>query len=456
MNLYFQYNYIPAPHSIYKEIKKIKPGQAICFDFKNDIGSPKEFYQWSAENVANESKKNIIEDKFAGERLIEKTLEKTVQSRLISDVPIGCFLSGGIDSSLVAALIQKNSTKPLKTFSIGFEFNKFNEAKYANKISKYLNTEHFETYVTAKDCLNIIPRISDIYGEPFADSSQIPTILLSQIAKKEVTVSLTGDAGDELFGGYNRYFWASRLRKVLNFSPKYFTKSVLKSFLLFNKKIYNFDNLFKINNLSSKIQKVLNVANYKSNMGFYSELLTQSDPQNFLSKEFLLTHNLCLAKEYDKFSFEENMMINDTKYYLPGDILTKVDRAAMYSSLETRVPFLGNDIFKAAWQIRNDQKFYRNEGKIILKNILAKYIPKKLFDRPKMGFGIPIQSWITGSLNNWIEDLLEPKKIKQQGFFDTTYIENVWKNQKNGLDDNSYHLWTIIIFQDWLQKNKIC
>ena len=456
LNLYLRYNYIPAPYSIYKEIKKVEPGQIISFDFYNTLSSFNSNYYWSTELNANKSKDSKPLKQSEIENLIEEELVKSVNARLISDVPVGCFLSGGVDSSLITALMQKNLNKPIKTFSIGFEFNEYDEAKYAKKISKYLQTDHYETYVSAKECLEIVPKVSAIYGEPFADSSQIPTVILCQKAKEKVTVCLTGDAGDELFGGYNRYFLAKKLKFYMKLFPKNFSRKILKTLLFLNKNIFDLDRVFRVKNINNKINKILKILNFDSDLNFYSELIEQTDPTNFLCKDYKLENSLSVVKEYKNFNFEEMMMINDTKSYLPGDILTKVDRASMFSSLETRIPFLNKNVFETAWKLENNNRFRGNEGKIILKKILSKYIPNKLFDRPKMGFGIPINKWLNNELRDWSENLLDTNKIKQQGFFDPNYIEMVWKKQKNSLEDNSYHLWTLLMFQDWLEKNKIC
>lgn len=455
LNLYLKYNYIPAPYSIYKQIKKIEPGELISFENNNKIESFRSHYYWTAESIAEKSKNNKISDKIESQNLIEKELMKSVKSRLISDVPVGCFLSGGVDSSLIAALMQKNSIKQIKTFSIGFEFDEFNEAQHAKNISNFLNTDHYETYVSVKECLDIVPKISEIYGEPFADSSQIPTVLLSQKVKEQVTVCLSGDAGDELFGGYNRYFLAKKLISYVDSIPKGMSKKILRFLLFINQNIFNLDNILKVKNTNNKLNKILKTLNFNSDLDFYNQLMKESNPSLFLNKEYQLKNNLSIVRDFDNFSFEEKMMLNDTKFYLPGDILTKVDRASMFSSLETRIPFLNKAVFEAAWKLENNEKFNRKEGKIILKKILSKHIPKKLFDRPKMGFGIPISKWLNTGLKEWSENLLETNKIKKQGFFDPNYLEIVWKKQKNGLEDNSYHLWNILMFQDWLEKNKV-
>lgn len=467
--LLLRHNYIPAPHSIFVGIKKMVPGHFIEIPISSirngDLAShpPRPFWNiWEKElNCLSNQFCEMQEDEVIGE--LEKLIKQSVSQQMISDVPLGAFLSGGIDSSLVVAIMQSLSSRPVKTFTIGFNDKAFNEAVYAKEIASFLGTEHTEQYVNPKDALDIVPEIHGIFSEPFADSSQIPTILVSRLAKKHVTVSLSGDAGDELFGGYSRYTRIERLFKLVSLLGLSHDSifSNLGKFALNGvfKICENFPLSFLGNHNSKKIKRKLE--NYARVLGvkdfedFYRILvshwkkptdviLNSKEPPTIFSKEELRL----IKKPFEK------MMLIDKLSYLPDDILVKVDRAAMSVGLESRVPFLDWRIVEFSARIPTNLKRKNNQGKYPLRKILAKYVPERLFNRPKMGFGVPLNAWMVGPLKDWVTDLLSKDRIIKQGFFEPIHILTRLDETLNGKVDWSPYLWDVIAFQSWQEHWK--
>ena len=474
LNLFLRFAYVPSPRSIYNDIYKLEPGSILKINSKNLASINKEIKNleyknfniqkwWDAKDVYNNASKSMYTDKNLALMDLEKSLSRSINSQLISDVPIGAFLSGGIDSSLIISLLKKKIGKQVSTFTIGFNENLFDESKYAKKIAKYLETDHNELILSAKESLNIIPYLDYVYDEPFADSSQIPTILISQFAKKKITVALTGDGGDELFGGYNRYIFIEKFWDYISLAPFSIRKLIAKSlgilsvdFLNNFNFIYNFltknDISFlgdKVNKFSHKMQSVKNLNDlYLSTISTYqtpSQLVLKS---NDFSKDIFL-HSEDLKNE----DFKSMMMFIDTQTYLTDDILCKVDRASMSASLETRVPFLDKDLVELAWKIPTKMKVNQKEGKLILKEILNKYLPRELTQRPKMGFGIPLANWLRNELRDWAEDLIDEKKIINDGYFNADIIKKLWKEHQSKKRDWQNILWPILMFQLWKKKN---
>ena len=374
-----------------------------------------------------------------------------------ADVPLGAFLSGGVDSSTIVALMQKQSSKKIKTFSIGFEDNRFNEAEHAKSVANYLGTDHNEMYLTSKDALNVLPLLPDIFDEPFADSSQIPMYLVSKIAKSKVTVCLSGDGGDELFGGYNRYLISLKLWNKISRIPRpargvlsYLIKTIKPelwdkvSSLLYNN---------RYSNLGFKLHKGADSLKSKNIDDLYFSLIsTIKNPSEWLidSKEYLSPNY-----NFDsKISGIERMMIKDLTGYLPTDILTKVDRATMSTSLEARTPFLDKEIVKFALSLPLEYKIRSGVGKSVLRDVLYKYVPRKLIERPKMGFGVPLAEWMRGELRAWCENLLNENKLKQDGYFDYKIIRKKWNEHLTGKIDREHQLWNVLVFQAWLENNR--
>lgn len=463
LNSYLRYNYIPTPNSIYKNIYKLEPGSVLEISaYDKKIVS---YYYW---NPVEEVRKATL-NKFTGsveEALsnLDLILRDTIKNQMISDVPLGAFLSGGIDSSTIVAVMQAISTQPIKTFSIGFYEDAYNEANYAKDVANYLGTNHTELYVTPEEARSVIPNLPNLYDEPFADSSQIPTFLVASLTKEKVTVSLSGDGGDELFGGYNRYFWTEKLWDNIKWMPnglKGLTSQTLTSFSpqtwdsIFSLVNPMIPNKFKQRLPGDKIHKLAEILNAHTPEEVYRKLVsTWRNPTEVVKDSFEIPSNSFKEKEVKLSSFIEKMMFTDVVTYLPDDILVKVDRACMGVSLESRVPFLDHRIVEFAWRLPLEMKIKNNEGKWLLRQLLYKYVPRELIERPKMGFGVPIDSWLRGPLREWAESMLDKEKIVKEGFFYPEPIRKKWKEHLSGKRNWQYHLWSILMFQSWLDSNK--
>ena len=462
--LYLRHCYIPAPFSIYKGIYKLMPGTYIQIPIGR---SPDELHSvtpkayWSLAEVAEKG----IAHQFTGSdadaiAVLDEQLRQVIGLQMIADVPLGAFLSGGVDSSTVVALMQAQSSRPIKTFSIGFDEAGYNEAENAKVVAQHLGTDHTEHYVSSAEAMQVIPRLGSMYDEPFADSSQIPTFLVSQMARKHVAVSLSGDAGDELFCGYNRYALTDIWRKIsrVPFGVRRATGRLIKSvapstwegiFQRAGKFIALPSNMGeKIEKLSSRLVSVDSVQSL-----YYSLVSEIANPDQVVigARE----PDTWLTKTGLKTQFPDaklQMMFMDCMTYLPDDILVKVDRAAMFNSLETRVPFLDNRIIELAWSLPLSMKIRNGQTKWILRQVLYKYVPEELIERPKMGFGIPIGDWMRGPLREWVEVLLDESRLQQEGFFDVQFIRLRWHEHLSGKRNWQYFLWAVLMFQVWLES----
>jgi asparagine synthase (glutamine-hydrolysing) len=430
LELYVRNGYVPSTKSIFKGVNKLHPGCYLTISINDSITDIIKINKyWDFLNVVKAGHDNPFKGN-ANEVLLEleNLLIKSVSQQMLSDVPLGAFLSGGTDSSLIVSLMQSISIKPIKTFTIGFEEKIYNEAHYAKNIANHLQTDHTELYVSSKETLEMIPKMSSIYDEPFADASQIPTFLVSKLAKKSVSVSLSGDAGDELFGGYDRYDKTIKAWNILNRVP-YPARNIISKF--YPNKSY-VDGL-----LSHNIDEFYNYMN--SQWKGVNDLVINTEnhqiESNLIFSEFEIP--------------KERLMINDTLKYLPDDILVKVDRAAMANSLETRVPLLNHKIVEFAWSLPLNVRCKDNITKWPLKQILHKYIPEGLLDRPKMGFGVPIGIWLRGPLTEWAENLLSVERLSKDGFFNVIEVRKAWNQHLSGKYDRHYWLWTILMFQTW-------
>jgi asparagine synthase (glutamine-hydrolysing) len=465
--LFLRHNYIPAPYSIYQGIYKLLPGTILTLDSTEIKSTPIPVPYWSAKSVAelgvarpfSGSKEEAIEQ-------LDRLLRDTICHQMIADVPLGAFLSGGIDSSTVVALMQAQSTRPVKTFSIGFYEDAYNEAQYAKEVAQHLGTDHTELYITSQEAIAIIPKLPILYDEPFADSSQIPTFLVSQLAKQHVTVSLSGDGGDELFAGYNRYFLGRRLWQQIGWMP-YSWRSAIASVLTsldtqtWNKSLANLKPLLpkplKQRNLGDTLHKLAEVLGVKSSQAIYLRLLSHwKDPGSLVlgaSEPTTALNDPQLWAELPEFT--QRMMYLDTVTYLPNDILAKVDRATMGVALEARVPFLDHRVVEFAWTVPLSLKIRQGQGKWLLRQVLYKYVPPSLIERPKMGFGVPIDDWLRGSLREWAEDLLSEQRLRQEGFFNPEPIRQKWKEHLAGVHNWQYYLWDVLMFQAWLANDEL-
>ena len=453
INFFIRKSYFPEWGSVFKEVKKVTPGTVQNFKFNQGlIVSSKVTSYWDFEKEVDESISNIQSDYLESKNYLNNLLEEKVKERMISDVPLGAFLSGGYDSSLIVALMQKNQTKKIKTFSIGFDSPDYDEAVFSKKVADHLGTEHTELYINDRDLLETIYKIPQIYSEPFADPSQIPTILLSQLTKSKVTVSLSGDGGDEIFGGYSRYFLGQRIVNSLGkipFTLRHFIK-VLN--ILDNSLTKNFFFFFlknRLTGLQGKYDKLINIFDFQDEKDLYARLSTFqnsfliNDSNEKLYKESIWSKNITYA---------EKAMMQDTIDYLPGDILRKVDLASMSVSLETRIPFLDHEIISYAWTLPFDFKYRKGSGKFILKDIAHDYISSDLLDRPKKGFDIPLNSYLRNELREYSTSMIDKSKKNLEELFNFEEIDKVYNSHLVGDADYSNLLWNTITFFAWYEE----
>lgn len=461
LSLQLRHNYIPAPYSIYQGISKLLPGSLLTVSPQQR--EPKIWAYWSGAQVAVagvQTPETSNPDQAVDN--LEALLKDAIGQQMVADVPLGAFLSGGVDSSTVVALMQAQSSRPVKTFSIGFHEDGYNEAEHAKAVARHLGTDHTELYVTSEQAMAVIPDLPAMYDEPFSDSSQIPTFLVSQLARQHVTVSLSGDAGDELFCGYNRYqvtagLWhklaavPSPLRKLAasgltSISPRSWSKlgASVENFL---------PSSARYANVGDKIHKGAGVLASGSVDELYLGLVSHwSDPASIVingaEPPTLLSANVPDLHGLDA---AQRMMALDLLTYLPDDIMAKVDRAAMRVSLETRVPFLDHRVVEYAWRLPQSLKLRDNKTKWILRQVLYRHVPEALIERPKMGFGIPLGDWLRGALREWAESLLDESRLRREGFFKPELIRKKWSEHLSGQRDWQYQLWDVLMFQSWLE-----
>ena len=441
---FFRLGYIPSNQSIFKNTSQVLPGHYLIFSNKGKI-EQKCYWNLKKKVEFKRNKNNFNEDL---NRQAEILLNNSVKEHMVSDVPIGCFLSGGIDSSLISALMQKNSLRKIKTFNIGFEDKFLDESMYARKIAEHLGTEHNSVIFNNQNIINLIPKLNDVYDEPFADSSQLPTILLSLTTREQVKVALSGDGGDELFGGYNRYIWAKKINLFYNFP--FFIRNFIGKFLKFISPVqwnYILSKLPLLRNypfIGDKVYKLSDVIQFRDFSNVYSYLISQWQKKDIpLNKKIQLNETFIL-NEKSFLDLTEQMQLMDINNYLPGDILTKVDRASMSCGLEVRVPYLEKNLVEFMWSVNSKEK----NSKKILKSILYKYVPKNLMERPKMGFSVPLEKWLKSSLKDWANDLLQKKELENNNINSRVIIKK-WKEHLSGKRNWQYQLWPILIYQSW-------
>ncbi len=465
LTLLLRHNYIPAPHSIYKGIYKLPPATSVCIELSSkQVGHlPEPLHYWSLSRCFERVENTSITREYAADQL-DDLLREVIGEQMISDVPLGAFLSGGVDSSAIVAIMQQISSSPVRTFSIGFNEKKFNEAEYAKAVAKHLSTEHTELYVTAKDSLNIIPRLPVLYDEPFADSSQIPTYLVAEMTKRDVTVALSGDGGDELFCGYSRYFktaaaWSNNNSKNTGLANKLVAMATQ----------YGPGILSKFIKLSISSQRHLSVDEIAEKILRRQLLLSTNEFNEFYRQTisyWTAPEQLVLGAKEPVYSMREmppleigsglykQMMWQDLNCYLPDDILVKVDRAAMACSLETRIPLLDRRIVEFALGLPIDLNISGKQGKQVLRNVLYRYVPRQLIEREKAGFAVPVGQWLRGELKEWAESLLEPSKLSAEGFWNVNQVRRKWDDHIAGRGDHEFHLWGVLMFQAWNENQK--
>lgn len=465
--LLVRHSYIPEPYSIYQGIYKLPPGAMLRVDEDGaavpaSVESLSRRVQryWSMADVAARARSDLPDPEAIEE--LDHLLRDAIALRMEADVPLGAFLSGGVDSSTVVALMQAQSTRPVQTFSIGFHEQGHDEAKYAREVARHLGTDHHELYVSAQDALDVIPDLPTMFDEPFSDSSQIPTFLVSKLARGRVTVSLSGDGGDELFGGYSRYLWAAKIERWVRPIPRALRGSAahsLRSHPGFYEALVQSANRcaprrFRLRNPRTKIGLLSRMLETSRDERYRLQISHWFDPASVV----LQGHEpLTALSDFSRWPQVpdpmERMMYCDLVGYLPGDILVKVDRASMAVSLEARVPLLDHRLVEHAWTIPMRQKLRDGKGKWLLRQVLYRYVPRALIDRPKQGFGVPIDEWLRGPLRDWAESLLDERRLREEGYFEPAPIRRMWTDHVNGRAREHYRLWDVLMFQAWLSEN---
>ncbi len=453
--LLMRYGYVVAPHSIYCGIAKLTPGTVATLPL-GTIGAPSLAAYWSSfEMVADARRRplNIGEDEAVAQ--FETLFREAVGLRMEADVPLGAFLSGGFDSTAVVAMMQSQASRPVRTFTIGFSEAEYDEAPFAKAIAAHLGTEHTELYVTPQEAINVIPKLPALFDEPFADSSQIPTYLVAEMARRHVTVALSGDAGDELFGGYNRYFLSDRLLPLITSAPHAIRRTMAATIDAVGSRridaIYKFMTLGRGHRLvGDRALKFAALLGARTRIDGYRELISAwQDAEALVLGADEPKTALDDARVPDGLNFIEQMMFLDLVTYLPGDILTKVDRATMGVSLEGRMPFLDPKVAEFAWRLPFEAKVHGGVGKRILKKLVYRHVPKSIMDRPKSGFGVPIEDWLRGPLRDWAESLLSTDAIKASGYFNPALVERHWRQHVSGERNWHARLWPVLVFQAW-------
>jgi asparagine synthase (glutamine-hydrolysing) len=454
---FLRYNYVPAPLCIWQGISKLPPAHFVEIDGCGTLARAPQAY-WDFATISRAAARAPLPDTPSLVDDLESLLKDAISRRMVADVPLGAFLSGGIDSSTIVALMQAQSSQPIRTFTIGFHEREYDEAAQAKAVAAHLGTDHTELYVSPADALAVIPRLPKIWDEPFSDSSQIPTYLLSELTRRHVTVSLSGDAGDELFGGYNRYFLGMRIWNTMRMMP-YGVRRLIASSISApsaGRVAAYVAGLFpriQSLHLADRMPKVGQVLSERSPESFYRRLVSHfTEPEQVVLGGF--EENGMFGAEAPSFpDFRQSMMYVDTLTYLPDDILVKVDRASMAVGLEGRIPFLDHRVVEFAWRLPMSAKIRNGKGKHILREVLHRYVPREMVDRPKMGFGVPIDTWLLGPLRGWCEALLDERRLRDEGYFDVKIVRRLWEEYISGKRRWHYYLWDVLMFQAWLEAD---
>lgn len=463
LSLFLRYGYVPLPHSIWKGVAKLLPGSLVTLGPDAPVGVlPAPTFYWRARDVANTTIRRDLDQETAASEL-DRLLRETIAGQMVADVPLGAFLSGGVDSSMVVALMQAQSARPVKTFTIGFSESDYNEAEYAKAVASHLGTSHTELYVTSDDATGLIPSLPDIYDEPFGDVSQIPTHLVAALAQPHVSVCLSGDGGDELFGGYTRYCLGRSLWCGLRWFPSVLRRLAAQG--ITGVSPARWDDLgrllprrFQMPMIGDRAHKLAGLIEAATEDDVYRLLVSHErnpesiivpDSEDGLGSTLWADHEM---RELRRADFSERMMFNDLVGYLTDDILCKVDRAAMAASLETRMPFLDHRLAEFAWQLPLDMKIRDGQGKWLLRHVLYRYVPKTLIERPKQGFGVPIGIWLRGPLRDWAENLLDESRLRRERYFHPKPIREKWEEHLAGRRNWQHWLWNVLMFQAWQEK----
>jgi asparagine synthase (glutamine-hydrolysing) len=452
---YLRHAYVAQPQTIYREARKLPPGHVLTLR-EGLAAEPKCFWDLRGIAVAGQRRNDPAPDAEEAIERLDALLRDSVKLRMIADVPLGAFLSGGIDSSTVVALMQAQSTRPVKTFSIGFHESGYDEAQCAKKVAAHLGTDHTEFYVEPRHALEVIPNLPEWFDEPFADSSQIPTYLVSELTRKHVTVALSGDGGDELFAGYNRYLWAERLSRAVGLVPRPLRGASASALRALAPETWS--RLFQFVPSSwrpalpgDKLHKIATLLDNPAPDAIYRRLVSQWERPGEVAAAGQEPHGPLwddtIAQDFS--AFIPRMQFLDMVTYLPDDILTKVDRATMAVGLEGRVPLLDHRVVAYSWSLPLGFKIRRGNSKWLLRRVLDRYVPRPLIDRPKMGFGVPIDAWLRGPLRDWAEQLLAPARLKSDGFVRVEPVRRAWREHLEGTRNWQYPLWTVLMLQAW-------
>ena len=460
-----RFGYIPSPRSIYRGIRKLEPGGLLSVHVTQAgnfrCGPPRKYWSLNQSAEHRSESDDAIADEASAVEQLHTLLRDSVKRQMISDVPLGAFLSGGIDSSTIVSLMQAQSSRPVRTFTIGFQEQGFNEAPYAKAVAAHLGTDHTEFYVTPREAAAVIPRLPEVYDEPFADSSQIPTILVSRLTRRHVTVSLSGDGGDELFAGYPRYqlgeaLWA-RIRRLPRWSrwaaSMWITGLSAQSW----DRILHYVLRGRLRSVVTghRLHRVVELLKARGFGEMYAHLVSQWQHAETIVLGATTGTGFWGAdlQDPDEHSFLNQMRLFDIKRYLPDDLLVKVDRASMSVGLESRAPMLDHRLVEFAWRLPRNLLVRDGKSKWILRRVLDRYVPTELVDRPKAGFGMPVAQWLRGELRNWAEYLLDERNLRAQGFLDPTPVRRMWKEHLSGTHDRQAYLWNVLMFQGWFESS---
>jgi asparagine synthase (glutamine-hydrolysing) len=452
---YLRHAYIAQPRTIYREAEKLAPGHILTLR-GGSTPSPKCFWDLRGIAVAGQRRNDPVPDPREAADRLDALLRDSVKLRMIADVPLGAFLSGGIDSSTVVALMQAQSTRAVKTFSIGFHESGYDEAQCAKQVAAHLGTDHTEFYVEPRHALDVIPHLADWFDEPFADPSQIPTYLVSELTRKHVTVALSGDGGDELFAGYNRYVWAERLARAVNLVPRPLRGASAAALRALAPQTWN--RLFGFVPAAwrpalpgDKLHKITTLLDNPQPDAIYRRLVSQWERPEEVAAAGREPRgpmwDPTIARDFH--DLVPRMQFLDMITYLPDDILTKVDRATMAVGLEGRVPLLDHRVVAYSWSLPLEFKLRGGRSKWLLRQVLDRYVPRSLIDRPKMGFGVPIDAWLRGPLREWAESLLAPARLASDGFVRVEPVRRAWREHLEGSRNWQYPLWTVLMLQAW-------
>jgi len=456
LSAYLRHNYIPGPRSIYRGVSKVRPGTVLTFEGST---TPRETVYWEMADVVrrgHEQRNRLLSDSEAIDQL-DTLLRDAVGRRMIADVPLGAFLSGGIDSSTVVALMQAQSATPVRTFSIGFREAGYDESASAKAVAVHLGTDHTELYVNPSDARDVIPSLPAMFDEPFADVSQLPTYLVSKLTRQHVTVALSGDGGDEVFAGYNRYGLATSMARWIDPFPALMRRATAGLITTVTPRqwdaVFRYaPTAFRRPSMGDKLHKLSNLILADGVGDLYRRIVSHWPEPDEIVVGGREAASVASNGDVPRMLLDpvERMQYLDTVTYLPDDILTKVDRASMAVSLEARVPLIDHRVVEYAWSLPSKFRRRHGQSKWILRQVLRKYVPDTLVNRPKMGFGVPIDSWLRGPLRDWAESLLNERRLRTEGYFEPRSIRQKWEQHLSGTRNWQYSLWGVLMFQAWL------